>query len=99
VSARTRAPVAGLWNALCTATWRRRASCRQTNGIFADAGEVLRRLRAAGRDVRRASLVHDVLIALTARTIGARLVTADAGDFEAIRALRRFSLQVVPPVA
>jgi predicted nucleic acid-binding protein len=45
-----------------------------------------------------ASLVRDVLIALTARTIGATLVTADAGDFEAIRALKRFSLQVVPPV-
>ncbi len=46
-----------------------------------------------------ALIEHDVLIALTARTIGATLVTADAGDFEAIRALRRFSLQVVPPVA
>jgi len=40
-----------------------------------------------------------VLIALTARTIGATLVTADAGDFEAIRALRRFTLQVVPAAA
>ncbi len=70
-----------------------------TSGIFADAGEILRRLRASGRDVRRASLVHDVLIALTARTIGATLVTADAGDFEAIRTLRRFSLEVVPAAA
>jgi len=30
--------------------------------------------------VRRASLVHDVLIALTARTIGATLVTPRAGE-------------------
>jgi tRNA(fMet)-specific endonuclease VapC len=63
---------------------------------FAEAGDVLRTLRAAGREVRRASLVHDVLIALTARAIGAKLVTVNVGDFQAIRALRPFSLEVVP---
>ncbi len=44
--------------------------------------------------MRRASLVNDVLIALTARAIGATLYTAD-GDFEAIRQVRAFALRVV----
>jgi predicted nucleic acid-binding protein len=45
--------------------------------------------------VRRAALVNDVLIALTARSIGATLYTADRGDFEAIRRVRDFALEVV----
>ena len=62
--------------------------------IFHRAGQVLRRLRAGGRDVRRASLVGDVLIALTARASGATVWTADAGDFQAIRAVEHFSLRL-----
>lgn len=53
------------------------------------------KLRATGREVRRASLVNDVLIALTAREIGATVLTAHAGDFMAIRAIDDFSLEVV----
>jgi predicted nucleic acid-binding protein len=49
----------------------------------------------AGREVRRASLVNDVLIALTARSLGATLYTADGEDFKAIRRVRDFALQVV----
>jgi predicted nucleic acid-binding protein len=63
--------------------------------VFDEAGLVLRALKMAGREVRRASLVNDVLIALTARTMGATLCTADAGDFEAIRRVRDFALEVV----
>ena len=48
------------------------------------AGAVLRQLRAAGLETRRASLVHDVLIALSAREVGATLVTRDASDHAAI---------------
>jgi predicted nucleic acid-binding protein len=61
-----------------------------------EAGLVLRALRMAGREVRRASLVNDVLIALTARTTGATLYTAAAEDFEAIRQVRDFPLAIVP---
>ena len=64
-------------------------------GLFDEAGGVLRNLRPAGRDIGRASLVHDVLIALTARSIGATVYTLDASDFEAIRAVRRFRLEIV----
>lgn len=63
--------------------------------VFDEAGLVLRALRMGGRDVRRASLVNDVLIALTARSIGATLYTTDRGDFEAIRRVRDFALEVV----
>ena len=63
--------------------------------VFDEAGLVLRALRMAGREVRRAALVNDVLIALTARQIGATLYTANGDDFVAIRRVRDFSLQVV----
>lgn len=62
---------------------------------FAEAGLVLRALRMAGREVRQAALVNDVLIALTARRLGATVYTANAGDFLAIRRVRKFDLQVL----
>ncbi|MGH7898034.1 MAG: type II toxin-antitoxin system VapC family toxin [Candidatus Binatia bacterium] len=64
-------------------------------GIFDEAGLVLRALQMGGREVRQASLVSDVLIALTARSMGATLYTADVEDFEAIRRVRDFALEVV----
>ena len=42
------------------------------------------------------SLVNDVLIALSARSIGATVVTNNASDFAAIRDVRAFKLTVVP---
>jgi predicted nucleic acid-binding protein len=63
--------------------------------VFDEAGLVLQALRMAGREVRRASLVNDVLIALTARSLGATLYTADGEDFKAIRRVRDFALQMV----
>lgn len=51
------------------------------------AGVVLRQLHVRGRETRRASLVNDVLIALSAREVGATLVTRDVADHDAIRPL------------
>jgi predicted nucleic acid-binding protein len=59
------------------------------------AGGILRGLRSKGREIRRASLVNDVLIALTARDIGATVMTNDASDFAAIHELVDFSLDTV----
>lgn len=59
------------------------------------AGGILRNLRKAGREIRRASLVNDTLIALTARSLGAVIYTRDGTDFEAIREHCEFSLEVV----
>ncbi|NUQ79144.1 MAG: PIN domain-containing protein [Polyangiaceae bacterium] len=60
--------------------------------IFDQAGRTLQRLREGGREVRQASFVNDVLIALSARSIGATLLTADA-DYEAIGAIVDFKLE------
>jgi len=65
--------------------------------IFASAGDLLRKLRSSGREVRRASLVNDVLIALSARSIGATVLTADK-DFEAIGELLEFKFRRLPKV-
>jgi predicted nucleic acid-binding protein len=54
-----------------------------------------RGLQTKGREIRRASHVHDVLIALTARDIGATLITRDVSDHAAIRKLVDFSYVVV----
>ena len=62
---------------------------------WARAGGVLRGLRSKGREIRRSSMVNDVLIALTARDIGATVFTNDASDFAAIREVVDFSLSVV----
>jgi predicted nucleic acid-binding protein len=66
-----------------------------SSAVWSRAGSVLRALRAQGREVRRASLVHDVLIALTARDIGATVLTQDAGDYAAIRKYVDFSYSAV----
>ncbi|MBI2897821.1 MAG: PIN domain-containing protein [Deltaproteobacteria bacterium] len=66
-----------------------------SSSVFRRAGAVLARLHSAGREVRRASLVGDVLIALTCRGFGATLYTADGGDFGAIRKVEDFALEVV----
>jgi predicted nucleic acid-binding protein len=67
-----------------------------TAAIFEEAGEVLRRLRERGHNMRGVhSLSNDVLIALSARSIGAVVITQNRTDFEAIRAIRPFLLVVI----
>lgn len=63
-------------------------------GAFPEAGRLLRTSRARGVDVTRTSLVNDLLIALTARSIGATVYTADA-DFERLQGVANFALAVV----
>ncbi len=65
---------------------------------YKEAGEVLRRLQILkGYNLRRAySLVNDVLIALSARSIGATVVTRNKRDFIAIQDVRPFKLTIVP---
>jgi predicted nucleic acid-binding protein len=65
-----------------------------SNAAWKRAGRVLRTLRSRGREIRHASLVHDVLIALTARDIGATVITNDASDYAAIRRLIDFSFAI-----
>jgi predicted nucleic acid-binding protein len=67
-----------------------------TRENFREAGQVLRSLKLRSTETRRSSLVNDVLIAMSARSAGAAVVTSDSGDFEAIRAVRRFDLMILP---
>jgi predicted nucleic acid-binding protein len=69
-----------------------------SGAVYEDAGHVLRALQES-RGYKMGSspsLVNDVLIALSARSIGASVVTSNERDFAAIRAVRPFTLTVVP---
>jgi predicted nucleic acid-binding protein len=65
--------------------------------VFAEAGDALRRLHASrGFQINKShSIVNDVLIALSARSIGATVVTKNGGHYRAIQSVRTFQLLVV----
>jgi predicted nucleic acid-binding protein len=68
-----------------------------SSAVFSEGGEILRRLRVE-RDYDLAtsqSIVNDVLIALSARSIGAVVATQNERDFRAIQSLRGFDLFIV----
>ena len=60
-------------------------SGRLLGQMYADRGFTPAKLR---------DLHFDVLIALTARSHGARLITSNRGDFEMINAYRKFHLEI-----
>jgi predicted nucleic acid-binding protein len=64
--------------------------------VFADAGDALRRLQAdRGYNIGAShSIANDVLIALSARSIGAAVVTQNERDYRAIQAVRSFPLVI-----
>jgi predicted nucleic acid-binding protein len=67
-----------------------------SRSVFADAGDALRRLQASrGYNIgARHSITNDVLIALSARSIGATMVTQNKRDYRAIQAVRPFRLVI-----
>lgn len=65
-----------------------------TPRVFRDAGAVLTKLASAGLEIRRASLVNDVFLAVSTRSVGATLVTRDE-DFSTIRQVVPFSLELI----
>ena len=69
-----------------------------TRRVFSEAGDTLHRLQAT-RGFRReapVSMANDVLIALSARSIGATVVTQNERHYRAIQSVRDFELIVVP---
>jgi predicted nucleic acid-binding protein len=68
-----------------------------SSAVFTESGEVLRRLRAERGFPLSSSntIVNDILIALSARSIGATVVTQNGRDYRAIQSVRRFDLLVV----
>ena len=67
-----------------------------TENIWLESGEILSRMvRDHGFEGHKLRDLHfDMLIALTARTYGARLITSNRADFERIRKYRDFKLEV-----
>jgi predicted nucleic acid-binding protein len=63
-----------------------------------ESGEILANIRAdLGFIAHKLRDLHfDVLIALTARSHGARLITANRTDFEMISSYRKFQLEIWP---
>src|SRR5579864_7593993 len=61
-----------------------------------ESGEILANIRAdQGFEAHKLRDLHfDVLIALTARSHGARLVTSNGIDFQLIRRFRQFYLEI-----
>ena len=68
-----------------------------TESNYADAGDILFQLqRNKGYDLKKAfSLANDVLIALSARSIGATLFTRNGRDFQNIKEIKAFDLVVL----
>ena len=69
-----------------------------THQTWKDVGDVAAGLARRRPDLRaklRMGLQNDILIALGARAIGARVVTLNRADFEIIRAFRPFQLEIV----
>jgi predicted nucleic acid-binding protein len=69
-----------------------------SRAVFVEAGDTLRWLQAnRGYKISgRHSIANDVLIALSARSIGAAVVTQNETDYRAIQGSRPFHLVVVP---
>jgi predicted nucleic acid-binding protein len=67
-----------------------------TEKIWFESGEILAKIRAdrgfTGGKLR--DLHFDVLIALTVRSHGARLITSNRADFELIHSFRKFQLEI-----
>jgi len=72
-----------------------------SRAVFAEAGEVLRQLQVKRGFQLEAShsIVNDVLIALSARSIGATVVTQNERHYRAIESIRAFRLLVVEQTA
>ena len=67
-----------------------------TQQEWRESGQILNQLRKTrGFQPHKLRDLHfDVLIALTARSCGARLITSNRADFELISSIRPFSLEV-----
>jgi predicted nucleic acid-binding protein len=75
---------------------RSRPILTPTERNWLESGEILSRIQGdRGFGPRKLRDLHfDVLIALTARSYGAKLITSNRADFELIRQYRDFNLEV-----
>lgn len=64
---------------------------------YVEAGRLLAKLQSQkGCEIKKTiGLTNDVLIALSARRIGATIITQNKKDFEAIKPVKDFKLKIV----
>jgi predicted nucleic acid-binding protein len=96
--------MAELWRGVVTpadrdallALGRNHPTLTPTEKNWLESGEILGEIRAArGFTAGKLRDLHfDVLIALTARSHGARLITSNRADFEMIHSYRKFQLEI-----
>ncbi|MEI9968600.1 MAG: type II toxin-antitoxin system VapC family toxin [Terracidiphilus sp.] len=96
--------LAELWRGISRVTDRRTVDAMErrhqvlnpTTSNWLESGQILAKIRDdLGFEPRKLRGMHfDVLIALTARSNGARLITSNRADFELIREYRDFKLEV-----
>jgi predicted nucleic acid-binding protein len=67
-----------------------------TEKNWLESGKLLSKMRIdKGFEPGKLRDLHfDILIALTARTVGARLISSNASDFELIKSYRDFPLEI-----
>ena len=75
---------------------RSRPILTPTEKNWLESGKILAKIQAdRGFEPRKLRELHfDVLIALTARSHGAKVITSNRADFELIREYRKFELEV-----
>ncbi len=63
------------------------------HAVWKDAGYILSKLRAEKPHLKSkaSQLINDALIAMSARSIGATVITLNSSDFEAIKSVKTFS--------
>jgi len=68
-----------------------------SHSIWKEVGEILSILRKAKPNLKTklSQLVNDALIAMSARAIGATVITLNSYDFEVIKSVRKFSYMTI----
>ncbi len=66
--------------------------------VWKETGNILSKLRAERPELKSkvSQMINDTLIAMSAKSIGATVVTLNSSDFEAIKSVRNFSYITLP---
>ena len=66
--------------------------------VWKETGNILSKLRAERPELKSkvSRMINDTLIAMSAKSIGATVVTLNSSDFEAIKSVRNFSYITLP---
>ena len=77
---------------------RTRRIITPSHTVWKEAGHILAALRGQRKDLKdrlTGSFINDLLIALSAKSVGAKIVTLNVDDFTLIKSYIRFGLEAV----